>query len=153
MLLVSIVRARTESDLQAALEYFRASLRSEAVREIRRLAEGTDIMPAYHAALGYMYLAYIDTLIARALGGITRAPYRAGYYYPAAECCAALEGIRSAWLHFVHSVPVPIEPYAKAWAGSIRYEWPCRVPDSTVHLLQSMRQYLMTLAHTLSVSQ
>jgi hypothetical protein len=152
LLLGSLARAKSDSDFQSALEYFKESLRSDVVREIRRLAEGADIAPAYHMALGYMYLAYVDALIASALDGITRSPHRSGYYYPPADCCAALEGIRSAWLHFVSSVPVPLEAHARAWAAGIRYELPCRVPDATVHLLRSMRQYLVTLSFTLSLA-
>ena len=152
VLLMSIIRAKTERDLQAELDRFKEELRSHVVREIRRLVEGTEFMPAYHLALSYMYLAYLDVMIAKAIEGITRAPYRGGYYYPPSDCCAALEAIRSAWLHFLNSVPVPIEAHARAWAAGIRYEWPCRVPDATVHLLASMRQYLMTLSFTLSLS-
>jgi len=148
-----LIRARTERDLRAELEHFKETLRSGIVDWIRRLAEGGDLQPAYLLARGYMYLAYIDTLIARALEGITRAPYRSGYYYPPSDCCAALEGIRNAWLHFVNSVPLPLGRAARAWASGIRYELPCRVPGATVHLLRSMRQYLMTLAFSLSLSE
>jgi hypothetical protein len=151
-LLASLARARTETDWDAALEYFRASLRSETVAEIRRLAEAGRLESAYHLARGYAYLAYVDALIDMAVEGITRSPHRSGYYYPPADCCAALEGIRSAWLHFVSSVPVPLEAHARAWAMGIRYELPCRVPDATVYLLQSVRQYLMTLSFTLSLA-
>ena len=151
-LLASLARARSESEWEAALGRFKASLRSEIVAEIRRLAAAGRAESAYHLARGYAYLAYVDALIARAIEGITRSPHRAGYYYPPSDCCAALEGIRSAWLHFVNSVPLPIGAMARAWAGGIRYELPCRVPGATVHLLQSMRQYLMALAYTLSLS-
>jgi hypothetical protein len=152
-LLASLARARTEADWDAALEYFKASLRSEIVAEIRRLAMAGRVESAYHLARGYAYLAYVDALIAAALEGIVRSPHRSGYYYPPAGCCAALEGIRSAWLHFINSVQLPLGALARAWAAGIRYELPCRVPDATVHLLASMRQYLVTLSYTLSLSQ
>lgn len=151
-LLASLARAKTETDWDAALEYFKASLRSETVAEIRRLAGTGRLESAYHLARGYAYLAYVDALIARALDGITQSPHRSGYYYPPQDCCVALEGIRSAWLHFVSSVTLPLGALARAWASGIRYELPCRVPGATVHLLASMRQYLLTLAYTLSQS-
>jgi hypothetical protein len=152
VLMVSIIRARTERDLQAELDRFREELRSHVTREIRRLLEGTEFAPAYPLALGYTYVAYLDVMIARAIEGITRAPYRAGYYYPLSDCCVALEAIRSAWLHFLNSMEVPLEAHARQWAAGITYEWPCRVPDTTVFLLRAMRQYLMTLSFSLSLS-
>jgi hypothetical protein len=145
----AIVKAKSVDDLVAVAEYIRNSTKSEYIREIAKLAADVDkdaAVALYALSKNYVYLAYIAAMISAAIEGITSARYAAGYYYPRTECCAALNAVKSAWLHFIATTNLQLRDAAKAWLSAITYEPPCRVPYNTVMALRNMKSYIMALA-------
>jgi alpha-galactosidase len=145
----AIVKAQSARDLSAVIDYIKYSTRSEYLREIAALAAKVDKDNAttlYILSKNYVYLAYISAMITAAVEGITSSRYAAGYYYPRVECCAALNAVKSAWMHFIATTNIPLRDAAKAWLSAVVYEPPCKVPYGTVAALRSMQSYLMALA-------
>lgn len=145
----AVVKAQSARDISAVIDYIKYSTRSEYIREIAMLAAKMDKEGAaalYMLSKNYVYLAYISAMITAAVEGITSSRYAAGYYYPRAECCVALNAIKSAWMHFIATTNIPLRDAAKAWLSAVVYEPPCKVPYGTVAALRSMQSYLTALA-------
>jgi hypothetical protein len=143
------LKASTPQDVDAVIDYMRQGIRSEFVKAVVEHVKKVDAEKSaalYSIAKGYLYLAYLSAAIERAVEGITSAPYAAGYYYPKAECCQALNAIKSMWLHFLATTNIPLRDAARSWLSAITYEAPCRVPASTVAALRSMKSYITALA-------
>jgi hypothetical protein len=152
MLTATLLRAKSDADIDTALEYFKSALRSEYLSELRTLLKGDQRLDViYPAAKGFLYLAYVASLIENAVAGITTSTYVAGHYYPSVACCAALDAVKTAWLHFTASFPIPMGDLARSWAAAIKYEHPCRVPATTIHVLNTLRQYINNLVFTLTI--
>jgi hypothetical protein len=152
MLTNMLLKAKSDADIDTALEYFRSTLRSEYLSELKTLLKGGQRLDViYPAAKGFLYLAYVASLIEGAVAGITASTYMAGHYYPSVSCCAALDAIKTAWLHFTASFPIPMGDLARSWAAAIKYEYPCRVPSATVHVLIALKRYINTLVFTLTI--
>lgn len=152
LLVNMLLKAKTDADIDTAFEYFKSTLRSEYLIALKRLLKDDKRLDViYPAAKGFTYLAYVSSLIEDAVTNITSSTYMAGYYYPPESCCTALDAIKTAWLHFTASFPLPMTELARSWAAAIRYEYPCRVPGATIHVLKSLRRYIDTLTFTLTI--
>jgi len=145
----AVVKAKNADDLSAIIEYVKHSTRSEYLRRVAAMAAEVDkdgAVALYMLSKNYIYLAYISAMITAAVEGITSSRYAAGWYYPRAECCAALNAIKSAWLHFIATTNIPLRDAAKAWVSAITYEPPCRVHQGVVMALRNMQSYITALA-------
>ncbi|MFZ8808753.1 MAG: hypothetical protein ACO2PN_11705 [Pyrobaculum sp.] len=143
------LKASTAGDIDSVIEYMRMGIKSEFLKLIIEHAKKIDEGKAavlYSLAKGYVYTAYLQAMIKAAVEGITASPYRAGWYYPSAECCQALNAIKSAWLHFLATTNVPLRDAARAWLSAVTYEAPCRVSAATVAALRNMQSYITALA-------
>ena len=143
------VKAKNADDLSAIIEYIKHSTRSEHLRRVAAVAVEVDKDRAatlYMLSKNYIYLAYISAMITATVEGITSSRYAAGWYYPRAECCVALNAIKSAWLHFIATTNIPLKDVSKAWVSAITYEPPCRVYQGVVMALRNMQSYIMALA-------
>jgi len=152
MLTNMLLKAKSDADIDTALEYFRSALRSEYLTELKTLLKGDQRLDVvYPAAKGYLYLAYVASLVESAVAGITASTYAGGHYYPPVSCCVALDAVKMAWLHFTASFPLPMAELARSWAAAIKYEHPCRVPGATIHVLRMLKQYINNLVFTLTI--
>ena len=152
MLANMLLRAKSDADIDTALEYFKSALRSEYLSELRELLKGDKRLDViYPATKGFLYLAYVASLIENAVANITASTYMAGHYYPDTSCCVALDAVKTAWLHFTASFPLPMAEMARSWAAAVKYEYPCRVPATTIHILNALKRYINTLVFTLTI--
>jgi hypothetical protein len=143
------LKASTPQDLDVVIDYMRQGVRSEFVKAVMEHVKNVDAEKSaalYSITKGYLYLAYLSSVIEKAVDGITSAPYAAGYYYPGAECCTAINMIKSMWLHFLATTNIPLRDAAKAWLSAVTYEAPCRVPAAAVAALRNMKSYITALA-------
>lgn len=143
------LKASTPQDVDAVIDYMRQGIKSEFVKAVIEHVKKVDAEKSaalYSVAKGYLYLAYLSAAIERAVEGITSAPYRAGWYYPSVECCAAINMIKSMWLHFLATTNIPLRDAARAWLSAVTYEAPCRVPATAVAALRNMKSYITALA-------
>jgi hypothetical protein len=143
------LKASTPQDVDAVIDYMRQGVRSEFVKAVVEHVKRVDAERSaalYSITKGYLYLAYLSTVIEKAVEGITSAPYAAGWYYPSVECCAAINMIKSMWLHFLSTTNIPLRDAARSWLSAVTYEAPCRVPAATVAALRNMQSYLTALA-------
>jgi len=100
----AVAKAKNVGDLAAVAEYIKHTTRSEYLRKIATqamLVNKDAAATLYMLGKNYIYLSYISAMITAAVEGITSSRYSAGWYYPRVECCAALNAIKSAWLHFL----------------------------------------------------
>jgi hypothetical protein len=142
-------KTSSAEDVDSIIEYMKAGIKSEFLRRVVEHARNVDETKAaslYALARGYVYVAYLSKMIEAAVEGITSSPYAYGWYYPPAECCQALNAIKSAWLHFIATTNMPLRDAARAWLSAVTYEPPCKVHYGTVAALRSMQDYLITLA-------
>jgi hypothetical protein len=143
------LKASTPQDIDAVVEYMRQGIKSEFVKVVVEHVKNVDndkSVALYSVAKGYLYLAYLSAVIERAVESITSAPYASGYYYPSAECCAAINMIKSMWLHFLATTNIPLRDAARSWLSAITYDAPCRVSVAAVATLKNMKSYIMALA-------
>jgi len=143
------LKASTPQDVDAVADYMRQAIKSEFVKAVVEHVKKVDAAKSaslYSMAKGYLYLAYLSSVIERAVEGITSSRYAAGWYYPRVECCQGLNAIKSMWLHFIATTNIPLKDAAKAWLSAITYEPPCRVHYSVVAALRNMASYITALA-------
>jgi len=145
----SIMSARSADDLVKIINNIKNMTKSQYLFLIARVAAEIDKDAAaalYALGKNYIYLSYISAMIKAAVEGITSSRYAAGWYYPSAECCQALNAIKSAWLHFLATTNIPVRDAARAWLSAVTYEHPCRINAATVAALKNMQSYIMALA-------
>ena len=150
LIISAALKASTQQDVDAVINELRQSVKSEFVKgvveHIKKNIDDEKSAALYAAAKGYLYMAYLSTVIERAVEEITSSRYSAGWYYPRVECCVAINLIKSMWMNFIATTDIPLKDAAKAWIAAVTYEPPCRVPYTAIMALRNMHSYIMALA-------